>query len=199
MDVGILGGTFDPIHLGHLIIAEEVRLQLELEHILFVPVGQPWLKANRVITQARHRVVMTSLAIASNPYFKLSTVEVDRPGPSYTLDTIKILQTQLGRDTKIFLILGWDSLNELPLWKEPGKLVSMCQLVAVPRLNCPKPDLKSLDEAIPGIASNTIMLEILPVGISSSDIRRRIAEGVSIRYLVPQEVEKYIAEHRLYC
>lgn len=198
MNVGVLGGTFDPVHLGHLIIAEEVRLQLKLGLVLFVPTGQPWLKVNRVVTQAKHRVTMSSLAIASNPYFKLSMVEVERPGPTYTVETLRFLKEQFASETKIFLILGWDSLNELPLWKEPDKIVNICQLVAVPRLDCPKPDLKSLELAIPGIGSNTIMLEILPIGISSSDIRRRVAQGLSIRYLVPQEVERYINEHKLY-
>ncbi len=198
MKIGLLGGTFDPIHIGHLIIAEEVRLCLKLDHVFFIPAGQPWLKGNSVISEARHRVTMTSLAIASNSYFKLSTVEIDHPGPSYTVNTIKTLQTQFNSAARLFLILGWDSLNELPLWKEPDKVVSICQLAVVPRLNYPKPDLKSLDKTISGIASNTLMLDIMTIDISSSEIRRRVAEGVSIRYLVPQEVEKYIAKNRLY-
>jgi len=198
MKIGVLGGTFDPVHIGHLIIAEEVRFRLKLDHVLFIPAGQPWLKVNRVISEAKHRVAMTNLAIASNSYFKLSSVEIDHPSPSYTVDTIKTLQTQFNSAARIFLILGWDSLNELPLWKEPGRVISMCQLVIVPRLNYPRPDLKSLDKTIPGIVSNTIMLDILTIDISSTEIRRRVAEGVSIRYLVPQEVEKYIAENGLY-
>jgi len=199
MNIGILGGTFDPVHIGHLIIAEEVRFCLKLDQVLFIPAGQPWLKTNRVISEARHRAAMIRLAIASNPYFKLSTLEIDRPGPSYMVDTIRTLQVQLGSDGRFFLVTGWDSLNELPLWKEPNKIVSMCQLVAVPRLNHPKPDLESLDSTIPGLARNTIMLDILTVGISSSEIRMRVAQGASIRYLVPQQVEKYIVENGLYC
>ncbi len=198
MNVGILGGTFDPIHIGHLIIAEEVRLCLELDHVLFLPAGQPWLKVERVISEVKHRVAMINLAIASNPYFKLSNIEVDRPGSSYTVDTVEILHKQLDSDTKIFLILGWDSLNELPFWKEPGQLINMCKLVVVPRLDYPKPDLESLSGVVPGVVTNTIMLDILSIDISSTEIRQRVAKGISIRYLVPREVEKYIVEHKLY-
>lgn len=198
MGIGILGGTFDPIHSGHLIIAEEAKTQLKLNQVLLLPAGQPWLKVNRVITPPVHRVAMIGLAIETNPEFKLSTIEIERAGPSYTVDTIKALQTHFGSQAKLFFLLGWDSLNELPLWKEAAKLVKMCQLVAIPRQDCPKPDLNSLEALIPGIASNTILLDMPFIGISSSEIRKRVAAGKSIRYLVPEPVERYIAEHRLY-
>lgn len=197
--IGVFGGTFDPVHSGHLIVAEEVRFRLELDYILFIPAGRPWLKVNRVVTPAVHRLAMLKLAISSNSEFQLSTIEIERPGPSYTIDTIRSLQTQLGDETKLFFILGCDTLNELPRWKEPPELVKMCRFVAVPRQDCPKPDLNSLEKAIPGVASNIILLDVPIIGISSSEIRRRIAEGKSIRYLVPQGVERYIREHRLYC
>lgn len=198
-NIGVFGGTFDPIHLGHLIIAEEVRFQLSFDYILFVPAGQPWLKVNRVITPAAHRLAMLKLAIASNPDFQLSTVEIDRPGPSYTVDTIRILQLQLGKEAKLYFILGWDSLGDLPQWREPTELVKLCSLVAIPRLGCLRPDLDFLDKVIPGVASKTIFVDIPFIGISSSEIRKRIAAGQSIRYLVPEGVERYIREHRLYC
>lgn len=197
--IGIFGGTFDPIHSGHLIVAEEVWFRLELDYILFIPAGQPWLKVNRVITPAVHRLAMLKLAIASNPGFQFSALEIDHPGASYTVDTLRSLRAQLGREVKLFFILGWDNLNELPQWHEPSELVKLCTLVAVPRLDCPKPDLDSLDKAVPGVASKTILIDTPFIGISSSEIRQRIAEGKSIRYLVPQEVERYIREHRLYC
>ncbi|HEX75094.1 MAG TPA: nicotinate-nucleotide adenylyltransferase [Dehalococcoidia bacterium] len=198
MDIGILGGTFDPIHSGHLIMAEEARLRLGFSRVLFVPTGQPWLKVDRAITLAIHRVTMVKRAIATNPYFELSTTEVDRPGPSYTVDTIAILQQQLGTEARFFFLLGWDSLAELPQWKEPSRLVQKCQLVAIPRLGLNPPDLKALESPIAGITQSVIWLDMPPIGISSSDIRKRVAQGLSIHYLVPDEVERYIEEQGLY-
>lgn len=198
MNIGVLGGTFDPIHMGHLIIAEQVRLVLQLSKVLFVPAGQPWLKVNHVITAQNHRVEMVRRAIAANPYFELCTLEVERPGPSYTVDTMMMLQKQLGAQTSFFFIIGYDSLSELHLWKEPSKLVQICRLVAVPRLGSSLPDLKSLELRIPGITSSVIQLELPIIEISSSQIRSYLAQGLSIRYLVPDEVEKYIAEQKLY-
>jgi len=116
MKIGVLGGTFDPIHKGHLIVAEEARNRLNLDEVLFVPAGEPWLKAGRPISDAEHRVQMVRLAIANKPYFKLSTMEIERPGPSYTVDTIAELQTQLDREDELFFVLGWGNLVELPQW-----------------------------------------------------------------------------------
>ncbi len=125
MNIGVLGGTFDPIHLGHLIIAEQARLKLDLDKVLFVPAGQPWLKSDRDITPARHRVEMVRLAIEGKPYFELCTLEVERPGPSYSVDTLTTLSRQM-EGHSIFFLLGWDSLAELPRWKEPERLVRLC-------------------------------------------------------------------------
>ena len=197
-NIGILGGTFDPIHLGHLIIAEQTRLKLRLGRVLFVPAGQPWLKADHTIAPQDSRVEMVRLAIAGNPYFELSRIEVERPGPSYTVDTLMALRGQLGAEVKIFFILGSDNLVELTLWKEPAKLVELCKLVVVPRLGIDVPDLKSLEASIPGISDSVIQLELPIIEISSSQMRQRVAEGLSIRYLVPDEVEQYIVQHSLY-
>jgi len=200
--IGVLGGTFDPIHVGHLILAEEARIKLGLSEVLFVPAGQPWLKPDRSITPAAHRVEMLRRAIATNPYFKLCTLEVERPGPSYSVDTITMLQEQLGAEARFFFILGRDSLADLPLWKEPNKLVQICKLVVAPR--CGKgflalsSDLKSLEETIPGVRDNVIQLDMPVIEISSSEIRKRVAQGLSIRYLVPAEVGKYIIEQKIY-
>ena len=163
-----------------------------------MPAGQPWLKLNHSITAAAHRVEMVRRAIASNPYFELCTLEVERPGPSYTVDTIIMLQKQLGAEASFLFILGQDTLADLPLWKEPGKLVQICQLVVAPRAGSGLPDLKSLELSIPGVVHSVIQLELPIIEISSSGIRRRVAEGLSIRYLVPDEVEKYILQQRLY-
>ena len=196
MNIGILGGTFDPIHIGHLIVAEEARIKLGFSEVLFVPAGQPWLKLDRNISPAVHRVEMVRRAISDNPNFKLYSLEVERPGPSYTVDTLTILRKQLGSEASLFFILGRDTLAGLPLWKEPQKLVQLCRLVVAPRLG--SKDLKHLEAAIPGLLDKVIQLDMPIIGISSAEIRQRIAQGLTIRYLVPAEVEKYITEQKLY-
>jgi nicotinate-nucleotide adenylyltransferase len=196
VNVGVLGGTFDPIHVGHLVVAEEARIKVGFNEVLFVPAGQPWLKLDRNITPAVHRVEMVRRAIADNPHFKLFTLEVERPGPSYTVDTLMMLRKQLGSEASLFFILGRDTLAGLSLWKEPEKLVQLCRLVVAPRLG--SKDLKHLETSIPGLLDKVIQLDMPVIGISSAEIRQRIAQGLTIRYLVPVEVEKYIAEQKIY-
>jgi len=196
VNIGVLGGTFDPIHIGHLVVAEEARVKLGFREVLFVPAGQPWRKLDRNITPAAHRVEMVRRAIADNPHFKLCTLEVDRPGPSYTVDTLTMLREQLDSEASLFLILGRDTLAELPLWKEPKKLVQLCRLVVAPRLG--SKDLKHLETSIPGLLDKVIQLDMPVIGISSAKIRQRIAQGLTIRYLVPAEVEKYITAQKIY-
>jgi nicotinate-nucleotide adenylyltransferase len=196
VNIGVLGGTFDPIHIGHLIVAEEARIKLGLREVLFVPAGQPWRKLDHSITPAAHRVEMVRCAIADNPHFELCTLEVERPGPSYTMDTLTMLRKQLGSEANLFFILGRDTLAELPLWKEPKKLVQLCRLVVPPRLG--SKDLKHLEIAIPGLLDKVVQLDMPVIGISSAEIRQRIAQGLSIRYLVPAEVEKYVTEKKIY-
>ncbi len=198
MKIGVLGGTFDPIHLGHLIVAEEARARLNLTQTLFVPAGQPWLKTNNVISPAEHRVEMIRLAIADKPYFKLSTMEIERPGPTYTVDTIAALKGQLGPGAELYFILGWDNLIQLPQWREPSRLIKMCHLVAVPRVGYPTPDLTSLEAAIPGLSQSVTLLDKPWIDINASVIRQRVAHGLSISHLVPEPVERYIKKHRLY-
>jgi nicotinate-nucleotide adenylyltransferase len=196
VNIGVLGGTFDPIHVGHLVVAEEARIKLGFSEVLFVPAGRPWLKRDRNITSAVHRVEMVRRAVADNPHFKLSTLEVERAGPSHTVDTLTMLKRQLGSEVSLFFILGRDTLAGLPLWKEPEKLVQLCRLVVAPRLG--SKDLKHLEAAIPGLLDKVIQLDMPVIGISSSEIRQRIAQGQPIRYLVPLEVEEYITEHKIY-
>ena len=198
MKVGVLGGTFDPIHNGHMIIAEEARVRLNLADILFVPAGQPWLKTNALISAAEHRVMMVRLAIIDKPYFKLSTMEIERAGPTYTVDTIADLQAQLGAGTELFFILGWDSLAELPQWRQPSRLVKMCRLVTVPRPGYPPPDLKALETVIPELSQGVILMDKPEIDISATEIRERVAQGLSIRHLVPEPVDRYIQENGLY-
>ena len=198
MRIGVLGGTFDPIHNGHLAVAEDVRLQLSLDEVIFVPAGQPWLKTDSPILAAGHRVEMVRLAIADKAYCSVSTTEVSREGPSYTLDTLAELWTRFGAGDEVFFILGWDSLSDLPRWKDPEGLIRLCHLVAVPRPGCPRPDLDSLEKSIPGLSHRVILLDKPEVDVSASDIRERIVRGVSISGLVPEVVEEYIREHGLY-
>ncbi len=198
MNIGVLGGTFDPIHMGHLIVAEETRSQLDLAEVLFMPAREPWLKANNCISSAEQRVQMVRLAIADEPAFKLSTMEIERAGPSYTVDTIAELTGQMGVGDKLFFILGWDNLIQLPQWHEPSRLVKMCRLVAVPRVGYPHPALKTLAAAISGLSQSVILLNTPQIEISSSEIRQRVARGLSIHHLVPEPVERYIRQHGLY-
>ncbi len=198
MKVGVIGGTFDPIHNGHLAIAEEARARLGLTQVLFVPAGVPWLKGDRPVSAAEHRREMVRLATGGRPYFRLSAVDIDRPGLTYTVETIADLQSRLGAGAELFFILGWGSLSELPRWREPGRLIKMCRLVAVPRPGYPPPDLASLEAAIPGISPRVEILDKPEVDISATEIRRRVGQGLSIHDLVPEDVEGYIRQHRLY-
>ena len=198
MNIGVLGGTFDPIHIGHLIVAEEVRSRLNLAEVLFVPAGQPWLKPNSPISAAEHRVQMVRLAIVDKPHFKLSTMEIERAGPSYTVDTITELRGQLDAGDELFFILGWDSLAELPQWHEPSRLVKMCRLVVVPRPGYPIPDLKFMEPKVPGLSQRVMLMDKPEVDIDATEIRNRVARGLSIHHLVPEPVERYIKQHRLY-
>ena len=198
MKLGVFGGTFDPIHKAHLTVAEEVRTRLGLAEILFVPAGRPWLKANSPISAAEHRLEMVRLAIADKPYFKLSPLEIERAGSSYTVDTIAELKRQCAAADEIFFILGWDNFDQLSQWREPGRLITMCQLVVVPRPGYPAPNLERLEAIIPGLSQATILLDRPHIDINASVIRTRVAQGLSIHHLVPEAVERYIRQHRLY-
>ncbi len=198
MNIGVLGGTFDPIHNGHMAVAEATRAELNLAEVLFVPAGQPWLKGKKPILSAEHRVQMTRLAIAGTPYFKLSTVEVDRDGPSYTVDTMAELQTRFGAEDELFFIIGSDSVSQLPHWRDPERLIQLCRLVAVPRPGYVLPALDSLDKIFPGLSGRMIVLDRPEVDISATEVRRRVARGLPIDGLVPEPVARYIRQHKLY-
>ena len=200
MNIGVLGGTFDPIHIGHIKVAEEAIARLDLPRILFMPAGQPWLKLNNAnaISPLPHRLEMVRLGIAGDPRFKLSTLEIERTGPTYTVDTIAQLQSRLGEGDEVFFILGWDNLMQLPQWHQPQRLIEMCRLVAVPRVDFPLPDLPALERELPGIKERVILFDKPRIDINASEIRRRAAEGKSISDFVPASVESYIKEHRLY-
>lgn len=190
--IGVMGGTFDPIHHGHLVAAEEARHAFDLELVLFVPVGDPWQKADQNVSPAADRVEMVRLAIADNSAFDISCVDVDREGPTYTIDTLRSL-ADVHASADLFFITGADAILEILTWKDPDEALALATFVAVTR---PGHDLAGLHEL--GIEERVVMLEIPALAISSTDIRARVAAGRPIRYLVPIAVERYIAEHGLY-
>ncbi len=198
MRVGVLGGTFDPVHLGHLIIAQEARDKLALDKVMFIPAGQPWLKEDTDISPAPKRLEMLELALQSNETLCVDTQELDRPGSSYTVDTISQMRERLGPRTDIYFIIGMDALEELNRWKNPEQLAQLCYFAAMKRLGHTRLDLKELEKAVPGISERVCFMDNPQVDISSSDIRRRVREALPISYLVPKEVEAYISENGLY-
>jgi nicotinate-nucleotide adenylyltransferase len=196
--LGILGGTFDPIHFGHLLAAEEARSTLDLDPVLFAPAGEPPHKQGYAILPITHRLKMVGLAIADNPAFAVSTVDVERSGPHYTVDTIRLLRDEWETDAEdTFFIMGVDSLAHLLTWHQPAQLVALCRLAVVARPGY-RADLGTLEARLPGISSRLDWVEMPVLGISSSDLQRRVREGRSIRYQVPAAVAAYVAEHNLY-
>lgn len=195
--IGIIGGTFDPIHVGHLIVAEEVRTRMGLDQIVFVPAGLPPHKLDQPTTEPGLRFEMTRLAIADNSHFIISRIDTDRLGPSYTVDTIRLFLDGWGAHTEVYFLMGSDSLAELPTWRQPDRLMRLCRIVAVGRPGY-RVDLQELDRLLPGAAMLIQMMDTPTLDTSSTDIRRRIHQGRTIRYLVPPAVECYIREHGLY-
>ncbi|MDP6141884.1 MAG: nicotinate-nucleotide adenylyltransferase [Dehalococcoidales bacterium] len=198
MKIGVFGGTFDPVHIGHLTVADEVREQLDLAEVLFVPAGQPYLKTDIPVGKAEQRLQMVRLAIADKSYFGLSAMEIERDGPSYTVDTIAELKKRFDDRDELYFILGWDSLTELSKWHKPRWLIAMCRLVAVPRVGYAVSDLNFLEAKISGLLERLIILDKPELDISASVIRDRVARDLSIKHLVPEAIEKYIIEQGLY-
>jgi nicotinate-nucleotide adenylyltransferase len=202
--VGILGGTFDPIHYGHLVIAEQVRDALRLDRVLFVPAARPPHKMDEDVTPAADRAAMVGLAIAGNPAFVMSEIELQRDGPSYTVDTIRELTDEAARQgvaRDLYFILSAEMLAGLNGWHEPAALLDLARLAVVPRPGTPLPDATRLAALLPaGIAAGDRVecVATVPLAHSASDVRDRAANGRSIRYLVPPAVEAYIRDHRLY-
>jgi nicotinate-nucleotide adenylyltransferase len=196
--VGVFGGTFDPIHMGHLAVARSIQTTLELDKVIFVPAGQPWMKAGTPVSPVKDRVEMVRLAVARRKAFELSTMETDRPGPSYAVDTMDTLRRQSGSGSALFFLLGSDALMDIAKWKEPQRLIQLCQLVAFARPGCQLLRMEALEAAAPGVSKRVIFVEVPQVDIRATDIRCRVAEGRSIQRLVPRAVERYIMEHGLY-
>jgi nicotinate-nucleotide adenylyltransferase len=195
--LGILGGTFDPIHHGHLVAAEETRHQLELDEVLFVPAGRPPHKPTRPISPAHHRLRMIELAIADRPQFALSRVDVERPGLCYTVETLELLRAEWGPGPTFYFVVGTDSLADIPTWYQPQRLIELCELAVAARTGV-EVDLVRLEEQLPGVRDRLHWVPMPMLEISSSDLRARVRAGRPISYLVPPMVEAYILEHGLY-
>jgi nicotinate-nucleotide adenylyltransferase len=194
--LGVLGGTFDPPHYGHLALAENARVQLQLDRVLFVPAGQPPHKPNRPTTPAHHRAAMVQAAIADHPAFALSRVDLDRPGPHYTVETLALLrQAYPGAD--LYFLIGGDGLAEFPTWRDSASIVRQARLAVMQRAGW-ETDLEALERGIPGIRERVVWLDAPHLDIASTDLRRRVRAGLPLRYLVPPPVEAYVREHGLY-
>lgn len=194
MRVGILGGTFDPVHIAHLRLAEEARECLRLDEVLFIPAGDPWRKSGRSIAAVAHRLEMLRLAVGDNDDFGISDIELRRAGPTYTAETLATLAGER-LDDEFWFIVGSDALADLPNWHEPERIVEHAMLAVAPR-ETQEVNVAALN--IPGIAGRIEMFPMTRIDVSATDIRARVAAARSIRYLVPPTVERYIAEHRLY-
>ncbi|WP_370919325.1 nicotinate-nucleotide adenylyltransferase [Brevibacterium sp. HMSC22B09] len=189
--VGVMGGTFDPIHNGHLVAASEVAARFGLDEVIFVPTGRPWQKTGKNVSDAEHRYLMTVIATASNPRFTVSRVDVDRPGNTYTIDTLRDLAEKLGEGTEMFFITGADALAQILSWKEVDELFQLAHFVGVSR---PGHELSS--EGLP--QDGVSLLQIPALAISSTDCRDRVLDDLPVWYLVPDGVVQYIAKHNLY-
>ena len=187
-----MGGTFDPVHHGHLSAANEVRHRYDLDEVVFVPTGQPWQKADRVVSPAEDRYLMTVVATAGNPRFSVSRTELDRPGPTFTIDTLRGLRDGYGQDAELFFITGADALAAILGWQSAAELFALAHFVGVSR---PGYEPVDLDRLPPGAVT---LVEVPALAISSSDCRGRVARGLPVRYLVPDGVVEYIGKRGLY-
>lgn len=194
---GILGGSFDPPHYGHLALAETARAQLELSRVIFVPAGEPPHKRNRPLSSAEDRAAMTAAAIVDNPAFALSRVDLERPGPHYTVEMLALLHAKHPHVDEWFFLLGEDALHDLPVWRDPLGILEQASLAVMPRMG-QRVDVAELIAALPPLAERLVWLDIPPVHYSATDLRRRVRAGLPLRYLVPPPVETYIHEHGLY-
>ena len=188
-----MGGTFDPVHHGHLVAASEVQAWFDLDEVVFVPTGSPWQKSDRTVSDAEDRYLMTVVATASNPRFRVSRVDIDRAGPTYTIDTLRDLRRELG-DVDLYFITGADALAQILTWRSHDELFQLAQFVG-----CTRPGHRIGDDTMTGLPRDRVtIVEIPALTISSSDCRARVARGEPVWYLVPDGVVQYIAKHHLY-
>jgi nicotinate-nucleotide adenylyltransferase len=196
--LGVFGGTFDPIHIAHLAVAEAARDAVGLERVLFVPAGEPPHKRGRTITPAEHRLAMVEAAIAGNDGFAASRMELERSGPSYTIDTLRDLGARDGLAGRLALVLSAEAFLELPSWHEPAAILELAALIVAPRDGYPDATPAFLEREFPGVAFRAVFLDGPRLRLSASELRARAAAGRSLRYLVPDAVATYIGDHALY-
>jgi nicotinate-nucleotide adenylyltransferase len=195
--VGVLGGTFDPIHDGHLVAAQEAWHQLHLDYVLLLPAGDPPHKTGRPFASARDRVRLVELAIAGRAHLRVSRVDLERPGPHYTADALDLLRQELGREVRLFFIEGVDSLADISTWHQPERVLAAAELAVVGRPGY-SIDLDALEARLPGLSQRIHWVSMPALAISSTDLRLRVRTGRPISYLLPACVEAYIDEHHLY-
>jgi nicotinate-nucleotide adenylyltransferase len=196
--IGVMGGTFDPIHNGHLASAQEALEYLALQTVLFVPAPRPPHKLGQRLTDVDHRVAMVKLAIADNPAFQFCDIELLRAGPSYTVDTLKELHNTLGESSALFYIVGSDALQELLTWRDPSGILELATLVVVARPGHAQVNLDVLSRALPGVDQRVVTIDGLNCDIAATDLRTRVHQGKSLRYLTPLSVAAYVEGHGLY-
>ncbi|NYI06646.1 nicotinate-nucleotide adenylyltransferase [Allostreptomyces psammosilenae] len=187
----MMGGTFDPIHHGHLVAASEVAAMFHLDEVVFVPTGQPWQKSDRTVTPAEDRYLMTVIATASNPQFSVSRIDIDRGGPTYTSDTLRDLRAERGPDTQLFFITGADAMSQIFSWRDPQDLFGLAHFIG-----CTRPGHVLKDPGFP--EGGVSLVEVPALAISSTDCRERVAQGLPVWYLVPDGVVRYINKRELY-
>ncbi len=199
LSIGVMGGTFDPIHYGHLVAAESAYESFCLSRVLFVPAGDPPHKQPQEVTAASHRLEMTRLAVADNPHFHASSIEVDRDGVSYTIDTMRCFRRKFGPDARLYFITGVDAVLQIPEWHNAEGLLEICSFIAATRPGYPLSEVIRFKEQLPSHHRERItVLEVPALAISSTDLRHRVSSGRSIKYLVPEPVEEYIRREELY-
>jgi nicotinate-nucleotide adenylyltransferase len=192
--LGVMGGTFDPIHFGHLVAASEVAARYELDEVVFVPTGVPWQKAGRQVSKTEDRYLMTVIAIAPNPRFSVSRVDIDRGGNTYTIDTLRDLRAERGDDVDLYFITGADALEQVLTWKGADELFDLARFVGVTR-----PGVPLSEDHLSHLPEDAVtLLEVPALAISSTDCRRRVSEGLPLWYLVPDGVVQYVAKRGLY-
>lgn len=195
--IGLLGGTFDPVHIGHLILAETARDVLQLDHVFFVPAADPPHKRGQVEARAEDRLAMLGLALADNPIFSISHIDLQRNGPHYTADMVEIMRQQIGQDVEMWFLMGLDSLIDFPNWHEPERIRRLARLAAATRPGYVV-DWVPLEDALPGIIHEVTLLPMPGVSIASHHLRQKMQEGHSVRYQLPEAVRQYIAARLLY-
>jgi nicotinate-nucleotide adenylyltransferase len=189
--LGVMGGTFDPIHHGHLVAASEVQAWFDLDEVVFVPTGQPWQKETREVSPAEDRYLMTVIATASNPRFSVSRVDIDRAGPTYTIDTLRDLKAERGAGWDLYFITGADALEQILTWRDVGELFELAHFVG-----CTRPGHELSNIGLP--EGKVSLVEVPALAISSTECRERVSQGEPIWYLVPDGIVQYIAKRRLY-